>query len=462
MSLHEALIGFAERRPDAPCLLGPDGGDWRTVWARVEQLTRHFAAYRGRVLAFAMADGPRAVEHLVAGLLSGAVVLPLPANATAHERERLLDGLDVAALITEPMPDQLTQADWVPPGPEDIALLVGTSGSTGRPKRVALRYGGLGWNARAHADALTLPEGVRTLIVSPLYHAFPLVAQVLATWLRGGAIGFLGGVFTPRGLIKYCETQAIGYAALTPTTLQLLRERCPVAPLPGVLSVGAAPLTATELIAAEAWARANGAPLYHTYGLSEAGPRVATLGPDDIARRPGSVGRVLPGVEVAIRHPESGERVEGIGELWLRSPSRMAGYYPELDGLEADGWLRTGDLATYDAEGFLTITGRLKDVIVSGGTNVSLREIEDALLLDSRVSAAAVVGVAHAVYGEVPRACLVTTGPLTRQDVLSHLTGVLSRHKLPHEILFLSDLPRTALGKVDRAKLKELPCEASP
>jgi acyl-CoA synthetase (AMP-forming)/AMP-acid ligase II len=409
-----------------------------------------------------MADGPRAVEHLVAGLLSGAVVLPLPANATAHERERLLDGLDVAALITEPLPGDLAPAAWVPPRAEDIALLVGTSGSTGRPKRVALRYGGLCWNARAHADALSLPEGVRTLIISPLYHAFPLVAQVLATWLRGGAIGFLGGVFTPRGLIKYCETQAIGYAALTPTTLQLLRERCPVAPLPDVLSVGAAPVAAQELIAAEAWARANGAPLYHTYGLSEAGPRVATLGPDDIARRPGSVGRPLPGVEVAIRHPESGELAEGEGELWLRSPSLMAGYYPELDGLEAGGWLRTGDLATCDAEGFLTITGRLKDVIVSGGTNVSLREIEDALLLDGRVSAAAVVGVAHAVYGEVPRACLVTTGALTRQDVLSHLTGVLSRHKLPHEILFLSDLPRTALGKVDRAKLKELPCEASP
>jgi acyl-CoA synthetase (AMP-forming)/AMP-acid ligase II len=110
----------------------------------------------------------------------------------------------------------------------------------------------------------------------------------------------------------------------------------------------------------------------------------------------------------------------------------------------------------------LTLTGRLKDVIVTGGINVSLREIEEALLLDARVAEAAVVAVPHAIYGEVPRAVLVAKEPLARQEVLAHLSGVLSRYKLPQEILFLPDLPRTALGKVDKSKLKELSCEASP
>jgi fatty-acyl-CoA synthase len=459
MSWLATLEAHAAAHPEAPCLLGPEGADWGTFVARVRRLAAAFAVDQGRVVAFAMADGPRAVEHLVACLVSGAIAFPLPPSATAHERTRLLEGLDVARLVESPIEGH--EADWALPESTDISLLVGTSGSTGRPKRVALRHGGLAWNALAHAEALGLPEGARTLVVSPLYHAFPLVAQVLGTLLKGGAIGFLGGTFTPRGLLKVLAAEQIGYAALTPTTLRLLRERCPEAALPPILSVGAAPMAPDELVAAEAWARANGAALYHTYGLSEAGPRVATLGPKAIPAHPASVGQLLPGIEARLVDPVTGQPAAGEGELWLKSPSQMAGYFPEMEGIGPDGWLRTGDMARLD-DGVLTLTGRIKDVIVTGGINVSLREIEEALLLDPRVAEAAVVAVPHAVYGEVPRAVLVAKAPLVRQEVLSHLTGVLSRHKLPQEILFLSDLPRTALGKVDKSKLKELSCEASP
>ncbi|MFN3431046.1 MAG: class I adenylate-forming enzyme family protein, partial [Candidatus Sericytochromatia bacterium] len=432
-----------------------------TVYGRLTGLASRFAVHQGRVVAFAMADGPVLAERLVACMMSGAIAFPLPAGATAPEREAALAGLDVALLLESALGEDAPDALWLPPSADDVALLVGTSGSTGRPKRVALRYGGLAWNALAHAEALELPDGVKTLIASPLYHAFPLVAQLLATWLKGGAVGFLGSAFTPRGLLKRIEADGIGYVALTPTSLRLLRERCPEATLPPILSVGAAPMPAGELMAAAAWAGANGAAFYHTYGLSEAGPRVATLGPDDLDRHPASVGRLLPGVEVRLVDPETGLDAEDEGELWLRSPSLMAGYHPALDGLEPDGWLRTGDRARL-ADGILTLTGRLKDIIVSGGTTVSLREIEEALLLEPRVLEAAVVGVPHPIYGEVPRACLVAQGPITRQETIHHLAGLLSRHKLPQEVVFLSDLPRTALGKVDKAKLKELPCEASP
>jgi acyl-CoA synthetase (AMP-forming)/AMP-acid ligase II len=182
---------------------------------------------------------------------------------------------------------------------------------------------------------------------------------------------------------------------------------------------------------------------------------VATLAPEDIPTRSGSVGRLLPGVEARLVDPETGlEAPEG--ELWLRSPSRMAGYWPALDGVEPDGWLRTGDRARLD-QGFLTLTGRLKDVVVVGGVNVSLREIEEALLLDPRVAEAAAVGVPHPAYGEGIRACVVAKSPLSRQDLLDHLVGLLSRHKLPHELHLLDRLPRTALGKVDKSRLKELP-----
>lgn len=460
MSWLATLEAHAAAHPEAPCLLGPEGCDWATFMARVRALASVFSADRGRVVAFQMADGPRAAEHLVACLVSGAIVFPLPATATAHERTRALEGLDVARLVDAPLEVPGSPGAWTAPADDDIALLVGTSGSTGRPKRVALRFGGLAWNAKAHADALALPTGVRTLIVSPLYHAFPLVALLLGTLLRGGAVGFLGGAFTPRGLLKAIAAESIGYVALTPTTLRLMRDRLATAELPPVVSVGAAPMTPQELLEAEPWARANGARLYHTYGLSEAGPRVATLGPSEIATHPASVGRLLPGVEARLLDPTTGQPAEE-GELWLKSPSLMAGYYPEMEGLRADGWLQTGDRARLD-DGVLTLTGRLKDVIVTGGVNVSLREIEEALLLDGRIAEAAVVAVPHAIYGEVPRAVVVAKSPLARQEVLTHLAGVLSRSKWPQEVLFLSDLPRTALGKVDKSKLKELSCEASP
>ncbi|MDB5095636.1 MAG: AMP-dependent synthetase [Cyanobacteria bacterium RYN_339] len=438
------LAAIAAHQPDAPCL-GDQG--WQAFIDAVGLHAAALTADGGRVVVLDLPPGPAQVRVLLGAIAAGALPLPLPPGVPPFERECLLAGLDVArVLITEPV-DPLPAGPQRPPGP---ALLLATSGSSGQPKRVALTESGLLWNAGAHADALALPAGVRTLVTSPLAHAFPLVAQVLATLLRGGSLAWPTGAFTPRGFMRQVAADGIGYAALAPALLRLLVERNPEAQdLPPILSVGAAPVAAAELSAWVAWAARGGCRLYHTYGLSEAGPRVATLDPEDVPAKAHTVGRPLPGLQV---------RVEA-GELWISSPSVMAGYYPGLAGKAPDGWLPTGDLGHLDEDGFLVVSGRLKDMVVCGGVSIWAPELEDALAADPRVVEAAVVARPHAAYGEVPVAFVV--GALTPEQALAGLTERLGRAKLPHQIVVLPALPRTALGKVDKRQLREAACEAS-
>ncbi|HEY9721794.1 MAG TPA: class I adenylate-forming enzyme family protein [Oscillatoriaceae cyanobacterium] len=452
MSLHAWLARHAAERPDAPCLL--DALEWAEFESRVRGVAAALQPHRGRVVAVQMPEGPELALTLVGVLVSGAIALPLPATATAYERERALAGLDVACLLTK-VPAGPAQP-LTPPQDDDVALLVATSGSTGSPKRVALRYGGLAWNASAHADSLGLPDGVRTLVLSPLHHSFPLVGLVLSTLARGGAAGWLEGTFAPKSWQRRCAEAAIDYVAVSPTHLRLLQARLPAGmPLPRVLSVGAAPMTAAELQVASAWARAGGSRLYHTYGLSEAGPRVTTLDPEGIATHPASVGRPLAGISLRVMDGDREAPANCLGEVQLKSPSVMAGYHPEPVAL-SDGWLATGDLGFLDEDGYLHLRGRAKELIVSGGVNVAPREIEEALLLERRVAEAAVVARPDPLYGEVPHAYVVLRESAAPEELLAHLAGLLSRAKLPHAIVPVAELPRTALGKVDKQKLKEV------
>lgn len=458
MTLHARLERLAASQPDAPCL---PGLTWQAFFGAVAALAARLAPFAGQVVAVAAPEGPEQAIALVGTLLSGAVALPLPPNTPTAERERLLAGLAVALILDTPTPD-LPPGIWSPPSGDAPALLLATSGSTGEPKRVAHRTDGLVWNALAHADAIGLPAGARTLVTSSLAHAFPLVAQLLATLLRGGSVHWPAGAFTPRAFTRQVEADAIGYAALPPILLRLLAARNPdAAGLPPLLSVGAAPIPADEFVTLATWAARGGSRLYHTYGLSEAGPRVATLAPEDLPAKAHTVGRPLPGVAIRVvaegRDVPPGEP----GEVWLKSPSTMAGYYPAYAGLAADGWLPTGDLGRLDADGFLQIEGRLKDVIVCGGVTIWAREIEDALVADPLVAEAAVVARPDAAYGEAAVAFVVPRAPVTPADVLSGLTERLSRPKLPHEVVVTAALPRTTLGKVDKARLREAACGGS-
>jgi long-chain acyl-CoA synthetase len=208
--------------------------------------------------------------------------------------------------------------------------------------------------------------------------------------------------------------------------------------------------------------RATGARLIEGYGLSEASP-VTHCNPRHGERRPGTVGLPLPSTEVRVMDLESGSREVGVdepGELQVRGPQVMTGYWnrpEETAAALADGWLRTGDVATVDGDGYFRIVDRLKDVIIVGGLNVYPREVEEALCAHPAVAQAAVVRMADARQGEVPQAfCSLRPGATaTPEQLIAHCAERLARYKVPRRVELRDELPVTFIGKVLRRELSE-------
>ena len=197
------------------------------------------------------------------------------------------------------------------------------------------------------------------------------------------------------------------------------------------------------------------------YGLTEAGPNTFWLPAEDVRRKPGSVGVPLFHVDVRIVNGEGREcGPDEVGELLIRGPHVCAGYWnrPEESArVIRDGWLHTGDLARRDADGYYSIVGRLKDVIISGGENVYPAEVEGVLAGHPAVAEVALIGVPDARWGEVPRAVVVlrTGAEVEPADLVAFAEGRLARYKIPRSFVLVDALPRTAAGKVDKERLKK-------
>jgi fatty-acyl-CoA synthase len=197
------------------------------------------------------------------------------------------------------------------------------------------------------------------------------------------------------------------------------------------------------------------------YGLTEAGPNTFWLPKEDVRRKPGAVGFPLMHVDVKIVHPDgSGCGLNEPGELLIRGGHVTPGYWnnPEATAKSIiDGWLHTGDLATCDDEGYYTIVGRLKDMIISGGENIYPAEVESVMHAHEAVAEAALIGVPDAKWGEVGRAVIVVkTGcALTADDLLAFLTARLAKYKVPKSVVFVNELPKTGAGKIDKRTLIE-------
>jgi len=200
------------------------------------------------------------------------------------------------------------------------------------------------------------------------------------------------------------------------------------------------------------------------YGLTENSPVITqTLIGDDIRRQTETVGRAMPGIEVNVVDPKTGGRLPAgtQGEVCCRGYSVMKGYYrmPEATAraIDADGWLHTGDLGVLDVDGYLSITGRLKDMIIRGGENVYPREIEEYLFKMEGVADVQVVGVPSRRYGEEVGAFikLKKGASVTEQDVKDFCRGRISRYKIPKHVAFVDAYPMTASGKIQKYKLVE-------
>jgi long-chain acyl-CoA synthetase len=365
---------------------------------------------------------------------------------------------------------------------DDAAYIVYTSGTTGRAKGVLLTVRGMLWvTAACWAPICGLSDKDRVLSPLPLFHSYALNLSVLAI-LATGASAYIMEEFSTAAALVMLKTGAYTLMPGVPTMYHYLLQRAreeeaskptqgppfaramaqPSAPkLPMVrmcISAGAImPATLNR-----EFEEFFSVPLLDGYGITETSTMVTMNWPVG-GRVLGSCGIPVPALAVRIVDPASGNDVPlgTEGELIVRGPNVMLGYHNKPAETEAalrDGWYRTGDLARSDVNGFLTITGRLKELIIRGGQNIAPAEIEEAVNTFPAVLDSAVVGLAHEHLGEVPALFVVARPGATidRDALLNHCATQLSAYKIPQSVHVIAKIPRTGSGKIIRFKLREI------
>lgn len=359
-------------------------------------------------------------------------------------------------LLREPRKSESTGASHRSLGPADLAMMQFTSGSTGLPKGALLTHGNLLRHAAGIIERTTLAATDRLLHVMPLHHTNGVNNQLIAPLLAGATV-VLAERFRAEDVEDQIAAHGVTYLTGVPTMysrmLPHLRDQARLRSL-RFLRCGSAPITVRLHEEVEA---AFGVPLVVSYGLSEA-TCTSTMNPVG-ARRIGTVGTVLPNQRVRIFTPGSDDRAApgAEGEIRIAGPCLMQGYAgEESESPIREGWLRTGDLGHFDGNGHLSVTGRLKDLIVRGGENLSPRAIEDALAGHPAVAACGVVGGPHPDLGEVPVAFVVRRAGETvdAAQLRALVGGRLSRTHTPAAVHFVESLPVNAVGKVDRKALQ--------
>jgi long-chain acyl-CoA synthetase len=341
----------------------------------------------------------------------------------------------------------------------DLAALLYTGGTTGRSKGVALSHASLDAAGFAGAESAYSPGRNRTLLPLPLAHAYGLLVTVAGLHAREPGQALLMRWFDPVGWISLVEEHRVQSSALVPSMIQMLLaqplEEHDLSCLERVGS-GAAPLSPD--VAAEFERRIPSAEIREGYGCTESSALISAQ-PND-ARRMGSVGKPVPGVEVRIEDAAGNVLTDGAdGEICVRGPVLMTGYWNAPEATEfavRDGWLHTGDVGHFDADGYLYVVDRIKDLIIRGGFNVYPRDVEDALLAHPAVVGAAAVGRPDAKLGEevVAFVQLAPGAEVSGDDLIAYAREHLGAYKYPREIHLVESLPLTSVMKLDRKALR--------
>ena len=343
-------------------------------------------------------------------------------------------------------------------GDGDLAVILYTSGTTGQPKGVALSHGNLAANARATASLYELDREAWSLGVLPLSHSYGLTLMNAAAILGTRAV--LLPWFSPEPVLEAIQRYRCQHMSGVPTMYVYLlhypdAERFDSSSM-RVWGSGAAPLP-VEIV--EPFEKRFGGRLLEGYGLTEAAPVVSAHRYSGV-RKLGSVGQPIPGVEVRILDDEDRELPVGeLGEVAVRGPGVMVGYYrmpEETDQALRGGWLHTGDMGRLDADGFLYIVERKKDLVIRGGFNIYPREVEDVLYAHPAVAEAAVVGTPDALMGEEVLAWVVLAqgASATADELIGFCQSRLARFKCPKAVRFVEALPKSPIGKVLRKELR--------
>ncbi|HET7312942.1 AMP-binding protein [Salinisphaera sp.] len=348
--------------------------------------------------------------------------------------------------------------------PGDIAFLQYTGGTTGLAKGAILTHRNMVANieqAQAWLDPWT--EKGRELIITPLplYHVFALMANCLVFLQQGGKNVLITNPRDIPALVKEFGKHKPSAFTGVNTLFNALVNNDDFAKLDfSNLKITLGGGAAVQKAVAEKWQKITGVPLIEAYGLTEASPAVS-INPLDLERYNGSIGVPIPSTDISIRD-ENGAEVEPgqPGELCVHGPQVMAGYWnkPEENDKTffADGYLRTGDIAQFDDNGFLYIVDRKKDMILVSGFNVYPNEIEDIVASHPKVMEAACVGVEDEKSGEVVKVFVVKRDPsLTEDELIEFCRQELTGYKVPKQVVFIDELPKSNVGKILRKELRD-------
>lgn len=332
----------------------------------------------------------------------------------------------------------------------DPALYLYTSGTTGRPKGVILTHDNLIANVESCQRAGEFDDRDGFLCLLPFFHTYAITGTLLLPLLNGSRV-VLVDRFQPAKVLGLIQEHRISVFLAIPSMYRLLAAtdgdfdlssvRFPIS--------GGEPL---PVAIAEAFERRFNVPIFEGYGQTEAAPVVTLNTPGN--RKLGTIGRALPGVEVAIWDDQNRQLPTGeTGELMVRGRNVMQGYHhlpEETARTLTGGWLHTGDLGRLDEDGYVTITGRKKDLIISAGENIYPREIEETLCLHPKVREVAVIGVKDETRGEVPKAFVIARDGVTveEKELRAFCREQLANYKIPKYFEIVPDLPRTPTGKV--------------
>ena len=430
------------------------------------------------------------LELYVGCVLAGAVFLPLNPAYTASEVSYFLADATPAVLVSDPAGlDSLTdiansagtttiwtlaadetgsladQRDRMPAGfppvarnAEDLAAILYTSGTTGRSKGAMLSHRALASNSETLCDYWRFTGDDVLIHALPIFHTHGLFVATNITLMAGASAIFMASF--DAGAIRDAMPDATALMGVPTYYVRLLETKglAKAAENMRLFVSGSAPLLAETHTN---WRELTGHAILERYGMTET--NMNTSNPYDGERRAGTVGFPLPGVEVKVTDPESGKTLPTgeIGILEVRGDNVFSGYWqmPEktAEELRANGFFITGDLAKFDADGYVHIVGRSKDLVITGGYNVYPKEIE--LLLDDLpgVSESAVIGVPHPDFGEAVVAVVVPTptGEPTPEDLIAAVTPKLARFKQPKRLIMVTELPRNTMGKVQKNILRE-------
>jgi acyl-CoA synthetase (AMP-forming)/AMP-acid ligase II len=365
--------------------------------------------------------------------------------------------VDSRGVVELPELPKASRSTIDPPDVDDIALFAYTSGTTDRPKCVPLTHANVLWSAHNIATHYALTAADRSLVVLPLFHGHGLIGATLSTLASGGTV-IVPPRFSASEFWKlFREHRATWYSAV-PTIHQVLLARADSdgAPHSGPRFIRSCSATLAPTILTKLENR-FGAPVLEAYGMTEAAHQVASNPLPPLPRKPGTVG---PGGGISIidnigRH--SGANTSG--EVVVRGPNVMRGYRnnPEANAAAfTNGWFRSGDIGVIDSDGYLALTGRIKELINRGGEKISPEEIEAVLLEHPAVAEAAIFGVPDPKYGEEVSAAVVLRGAASTQELQAYCGTLLADFKVPKLIHKVSAIPRNAMGKVKRSDLATL------